>query len=198
LAKTIGPWAISTRGNFVTHDFSGNYESFEPLIGFLRFLVQKLWPKQLNLGKNYLKDFYPKFWLYYPNFWTRKFRNLIKGLKDQDFSLISTKNLSEILPSYSWGPGPTNHLIYDITQKNLKTFQIFLLQTKRLAESFDGLNSSLAQPTGELWSCKVAQKLGLNAGFPSIIYSYTSTKGVNVAHDRSIIVTLRCNSNITC
>jgi len=28
----------------------------------------------------------------------------------------------------------------------------------RLAESFDSLNSSLAQLTGELWSCKVAWK----------------------------------------
>jgi len=45
----------------VTHDFSGNCKSFEPLIRFLRFLVQKLRPKQLNLDKNYLKDFYPNF-----------------------------------------------------------------------------------------------------------------------------------------
>jgi len=72
------------------------------------------------------------------------------------------------------------------------------LQTERLAESFDSLNSSLAQPAGELWSCKVAQKFGLNVGFPSTIYLYTSTKGVDVAHDRSIIVTLRCDNNITC
>jgi len=28
------------------------------------------------------------------------------------------------------------------------------LQNRRLAESFEGLNSSLAQSTGELWSCK--------------------------------------------
>jgi len=31
-------------------------ESFEPLIGFLAFLVQKLWPKKLNLVKNIQKD----------------------------------------------------------------------------------------------------------------------------------------------
>jgi len=43
------------------------------------------------------------------------------------------------------------------------------LQTERLAKSFDGLNSSLAQPTGEIWSFKVAQKFGLNVGFPSTI-----------------------------
>jgi len=32
------------------------------------------------------------------------------------------------------------------------------LQTRRLAESFQGLNSSLAQSTGELRSCKVVRK----------------------------------------
>jgi len=34
--------------------------------------------------------------------------------------------------------------------------KIFLLQTRKLAKSFEGLNSSLAQLTGELQSCKVA------------------------------------------
>jgi len=34
----------------------------------------------------------------------------------------------------------------------------FSLQTRRLAESFEGLNSSLAQLTSELWDYKVAQK----------------------------------------
>jgi len=32
----------------------------------------------------------------------------------------------------------------------------FLVQTRRLAESFEGLDSSLAQSTSELWSCKLA------------------------------------------
>jgi len=41
--------------------------------------------------------------------------------------------------------------------KNPKTKNYFSLQTRRSAESFEGLNSSLAQSTGELWSCKVAQ-----------------------------------------
>jgi len=38
-----------------------------------------------------------------------------------------------------------------------KTKTIFLLQTQRLGESFEGLNNSLAQSTGELWSCKVVR-----------------------------------------
>jgi len=34
------------------------------------------------------------------------------------------------------------------------------LRTRRLAESFGGLNSSLAQSTGELWSCKDLPNMG--------------------------------------
>ena len=36
-----------------------------------------------------------------------------------------------------------------------KTFKFFSMQSIRLAASFEGLNSSLAQLTGELQSCKV-------------------------------------------
>jgi len=66
--------------------------------------------------------------------------------------------VSEILPSCSWDPGTSNlsqndlnYPTYDSTQ-NLK----IVLQTRH-TESFEGLNSSLAQSTGKLWSCKVAQ-----------------------------------------
>jgi len=38
--------------------------------------------------------------------------------------------------------------------KNPKPKNFFSLQTGRLAKSFEGLNSSLAQSTGELRSCK--------------------------------------------
>ena len=43
--------------------------------------------------------------------------------------------------------------------KNLepKTKKFFSLQMRRLTESFEGMNSSPAQLTGELWSCKVAR-----------------------------------------
>jgi len=36
-----------------------------------------------------------------------------------------------------------------------KTKKYFSLQTQRLAEAFEGLNSSLAQVVEELWSCQV-------------------------------------------
>jgi len=35
----------------------------------------------------------------------------------------------------------------------------YIILTKRLADSAEGLNSSLAQSTGELWSCKTLQTL---------------------------------------
>jgi len=35
------------------------------------------------------------------------------------------------------------------------------LQTRGLAKFSEGLNSSLAQSTGELWSWKMAQKYGI-------------------------------------
>jgi len=44
------------------------------------------------------------------------------------------------------------------TKKTKPKPYIFSLRTRRLAVSFEGLNSSLAQSTGELWSCKVARK----------------------------------------
>ena len=39
------------------------------------------------------------------NFWTRNFSRSSKVSKDSDFSLLSNKNFSEILPSSSLGPG---------------------------------------------------------------------------------------------
>jgi len=81
-----------------------------------------------------------------------------------DFSLVSTKNLSKILPSSVWGPWPDNfgqkglnlrHLRHHPQKneiQNLKTS--FSLQTRRLAKSYERMNSSLVKSTAELWSCQ--------------------------------------------
>jgi len=37
----------------------------------------------------------------------------------------------------------------------------FSMSTRRLAESVDGLDSSLAQSPGELWDCNALQDFGL-------------------------------------
>jgi len=51
-------------------------------------------------------------------------------------------------------------LMTPLTKKpKSKTFQFFvLIQTRRLAASFEGLNNSLAQPACELWRCKVTKE----------------------------------------
>jgi len=52
--------------------------------------------------------------------------------------------------------GPKNYFTYDVTHKKYATPKqkfFFRVQTRRLAESFEVLNSSLAQLAEELWCC---------------------------------------------
>jgi len=85
---------------------------------------------------------------------------LIKGLNDLDFSLVYTANFRKLLPSSGWALG---QVTWDKRAKNLpylwchsqktwssKEKKNFSLQSWRLAESFEGLNSSLAQSAEEL------------------------------------------------
>ena len=90
----------------------------------------------------------------------------MKGSKDSDSSLISNKNLSEILASSGCAQGQatwskmaknTPQLWRQVTHtkpetQNLKT--CISLQTRWLAESTESLDSPLAQSTGEFLSCK--------------------------------------------
>jgi len=59
-----------------------------------------------------------------------------------------------------------------------KLSKFFSMQSGRLAVSFEGLNSSLAQSPGELWSCTVAGKCGQNVGFRSTNISNTGAESV--------------------
>ena len=86
----------------------------------------------------------------------------IKGSKDPDISLVSIKDFSKILPcsgstqgQVTWAEMAKNlpHL-WRHPQKTQNQRNYFQLRTGRLTEPFGGLNSSLAQLTGELWSCK--------------------------------------------
>jgi len=81
----------------------------------------------------------------------------IKVSTDADFDLVFNKTLSQKSGSIGWGPGPAKIsktcLLCNITSrnpptKNKKRFVFFILTT-RLAESVDGLDSSLAQSPGE-------------------------------------------------
>jgi len=74
--------------------------------------------------------------------------------------------LSEILPPSDLVPGPDevdqNYSTNDVTHKKSKTQKqkkCFSLRTRRLAKSFEDLNSSLAQSTEELWTCEHTCKL---------------------------------------
>jgi len=84
-----------------------------------------------------------------------------KVSKHSDFSLVFNKNLMEILPYNGLGLRPDEvgqkclkllHL-WHYSQNIQKSPNFFSLQTWRLAESFEGLNSSLAQSTEELCYC---------------------------------------------
>jgi len=73
--------------------------------------------------------------------------------------------------------------------KNLKPKKFFLLQTQRLAESFEGLNNSLTQSVAELCPCKDTCKL-------IVLHSnYTGFKGVKKF--RRKLMFLVCKENWT-
>jgi len=94
------------------------------------------------------------------NFWDSNPRKLIKGPKDSDSSLVSNENFSEILWPSGWALGQVtwakmtpNDFAYDVTHKKFATStkNIFLVHTRRLADAFESLNSSLVQSAEELW-----------------------------------------------
>jgi len=103
------------------------------------------------------------------NFWTQNLSKSIKVLKDSDFRLVSNKNLSDILPSSGLGLEPDEvdqndlkqiPLMVSLTKKReTQNKKNFSLKTWRLAESFEGLNSSLAQLSAEIFPRKNMCKL---------------------------------------
>jgi len=91
------------------------------------------------------------------NFGYRYARKSFKGSKDADFGLVSEKILSHNNGPMGWSPGPGKG-----SQKHLHLWRshpktptkhenfFFSISTRRLAESVEGLNSSLAQSPDEL------------------------------------------------
>jgi len=139
--------------------------STEPLIDFLGFRVQKLFPKTINLTKYQFLIFREIYSFWGHNFWTQNPRKSIKGSNNPDFSPISTKNMSEVRQSNGLGLGPDDlgqkclwslfHLYLHPQKKRTQHQTFFSVQTH---ESFECSNSFLAQSTGELWNSKVAGK----------------------------------------
>jgi len=94
------------------------------------------------------------------NFWTRNARKSIKGSKDLDSSLVSNENFSETLWPSGWALGQvtwakmTLNLLYLWRQsqkiRNPQPKIFFQVQSTRLADPFELLNSSLVQSAEEL------------------------------------------------
>ena len=90
----------------------------------------------------------------------------IKPSKDSDDSLVSKKTQPQITCWFG-AQGQVNSakksqknapIITSLTENTKpKTKKDIFIQTRRLAESVKGLNISLAQSAGELWSCKKLQ-----------------------------------------
>jgi len=97
-----------------------------------------------------------KFCFFPNNFGYRYARKPFKGSKDADFDLVSKKILSQNNGSMGLGPGPgkgsqkkqKHRHPRERQTENEKRF--FSISTRRLAESVDCLDSSLAQSPGEL------------------------------------------------
>jgi len=85
---------------------------------------------------------------------------LIKGSKDSDLSLVFNENFSKTLWPSGWALGQAtwakmtqNYFTYDISHKksappNQKNF--YRVQSTRLVDPFEPLNSSLTQSAEEL------------------------------------------------
>jgi len=89
---------------------------------------------------------------------------------DADFDLVFNKTLSQRNGSMGRGPGPAKvakisktcpHC--DVTSRNphRKRKIVFSMSTRKLAESVEGLNSSLALAAGDLWPKKCEPIHGL-------------------------------------
>ena len=119
------------------------------------------------------------------NFSTWNPSELSEVSKNLNFSLVSNKNFSEILPSSRLGLGPEemgqkayNYSTYDATHKKSKTLKLLLLfffiQTQRLAESCKVLNTSLALTVPKIFPHKDTCKL-LVLG-----WKHTGSQGVKI------------------
>jgi len=91
--------------------------------------------------------------------------DMLESYKDPDFGQVSKKILSENIGWLGWHQGSgkvgqkkqQNASTCDVIPRNpqSKTENVFFVCSLRLAESVEGLNSSLAQSPGKLLSCKL-------------------------------------------
>ena len=140
-------------------------DPFEPLNSSLAQSAAELWlakvcPERVNYA------FSEKFWIRpKTGFLTHNFGYRYAGMSiqssiDADFHLVFNKTLSQKNGSMRWGLGPAKILsplwchLQKSSHRNGKLF--FSILIRRLVESVEGLNSSLALAAGDLWpkNCK--------------------------------------------
>jgi len=95
------------------------------------------------------------------NFLTRNTRKSIEGSNDSDSSLVSNENFSEILWPSGWTLDQATRAkmaqklvhLWRHSQKihNLQPKIFSRVDSRRLSDPFEPLNSSLAQSAEELW-----------------------------------------------
>ena len=117
-------------------------------------------------------EIFTKFLFFVHNFGYRYARKSFKGSKDADFALVSKKILSQNDRLIGWGPGPGKggqkktkypHLQRTPTEPETDNEKRFLsISSRRLVESVDGLDSSIAQSPGELWPKECEPIYGLS------------------------------------
>ena len=110
-------------------------------------------------------EIFTNFCFFVHNFGYKYARKPFKGSKDAEFGLVSKKTWAKIMGQWVGVQGKVKaakkkqkhpHLWRSpkrTPNRKRKTF-LFSISSRRLAESVDGLDSSLAQSAGELWSSK--------------------------------------------
>ena len=119
----------------------------------------KVWPERANYAFSEKLGIRPKTGFLAHIIGHRYASKSIKGSIDANFHLDFNKHLCQKNGSMGWGPGPAkcgllfqNMSFCDISSRKPPPKQkiVFSILTTRLAESVEGLNSSLAQSPGEL------------------------------------------------
>jgi len=153
------PLAQNPLTNFKNIFFILNYTTPLVITGFeqlsssicCRIMAGQVCPERANYafsGKFWIR---PKTGFLTHNFGYRYASKAIKGSIDVDFDQVFNKTLSLKNGSMGWGPGPAKIsktcVLCDVTSRNPPTEKekrFCSMSTRRLAESVDGLDSSLA------------------------------------------------------
>ena len=123
------------------------------------------YPRKPPVGNSF---FFAIFWFWGKmGFWSHNFgsrhsRRSIECCIDADDHLVSKNSLRQKNGSLVWRPGPVKvgqkfkpPTLWPPPRRTSNPNQIiFLIETRRVAASVEGLNSSLAIATGELWPKK--------------------------------------------